>query len=443
MSEPYFLNHRFAAHTRKDWEAEAKRTLKDRDLSDFTSHTADGVEIDVLYQGVTDAPPLTQMAAVAPSIMSLVIENNGSVANAHILSELEGGASGVVLPLVRSGKMGLPCELDCLNEALAGVYLEAASLAFRPESEAIPAATTLFKEFLADQDEAYHSVSLGADPIGAAYSKGGAGVAEGLRAIAELAAKGEYSSNITLLTASGIYAHEGGATEAIELAALICSVVAFLRALEYTGVTPEKGAPLISLELSADADLFISLAKLRAARMTVARLRQAANINSHFAGLHVQTSARMMATSDVATNMLRTTTAALAAGLGGADSLTALPFTHALGKPQGLARRIARNTGAILAEESFIGAVSDPSRGAGYIEDISGKLAAQAWEHFRQIEAAGGVETPKGAGLLGDKIARAEVDRQTEISSGATKLVGANAFVNKDDQPPKTEAWPT
>lgn len=442
MPEPHFLKHRFAVHTSKDWEAEAKRTLKGRDVSDLASRTADGIEIGVLYQGENDAPPLPHMAEVAPSITSLVVENNGAAANAHILGELEGGASGVVIPLVHSGKMGLPCELTCLKEALAGVYLEAASLAFRPEAEAIPQAATLFAAFLAEQDEAFQSVSLGADPIGAAYAKGETGIVEGLSAVADLAAKEKFSSNITLFTASGIYAHEGGASEALELAALMCSILAYLRALEVAGVSPEAGAPLISLELTADADLFVSLAKLRAGRVLVARLAEAANISSHFAGLHVQTSARMMATSDVATNMLRTTTAALAAGLGGADSLTVLPFTHALGKPDGLARRIARNTGAILAEESFIGAVSDPARGAGYIEEISGQLAAQAWEHFRQIETAGGVETPEGAGLLGDKIAKADAARQAAISSGATKLVGVNAFVNADDQLPKTEAWP-
>ncbi len=113
----------------------------------------------------------------------------------------------------------------------------------------------------------------------------------------------------------------------------------------------------------------------------------------------------MMTQRDPWVNMLRTTIAAFSAGIGGADAITVLPFTAALGLPDRFARRIARNTQLLLLEESNVAKVADPAAGSGGIEDLTDKLCRAAWTLFQEIEAAGGAPAALEAGLIQEKVA--------------------------------------
>ena len=222
---------------------------------------------------------------------------------------------------------------------------------------------------------------------------------------------------------------------------MLASAVAYLRTAEAHGVAPGDAAPRIGLELAADADLFLTVAKLRAARLLWARVLEASGVTGARVRLDVQTSARMMMPADVHTNMLRTTAAALGAGIGGADAVTVLPFTHALGRPDGFARRIARNTQIILRDESFIGAVRDPGAGSGAIEHLTQSLCETAWALFQEIEAAGGAMDALRQGLVQGWIADACADRDAALAEDRLQLVGATHFRNDDDAPPEAERW--
>ena len=168
--------------------------------------------------------------------------------------------------------------------------------------------------------------------------------------------------------------HEAGASEAQELAFLAATLTAYLRAFEAAGVSP------------SDA-LLRSPSRLPSIR-TVPRRRQAArrahDHRAHRGGLqapagtmHITavTSQRMMAKRDPWTNMLRTTAACAGAAFGGADAVTVLPFTWALGAPDRFARRVARNTQLVLQEESSLGRVVDPVGGSWYVEKLTAELA--------------------------------------------------------------------
>ena len=135
---------------------------------------------------------------------------------------------------------------------------------------------------------------------------------------------------------------------------------------------------MIYFRLSADADQFLTIAKFRALRKLWARIEAACGLSPEPAYVAAETAWRMMTRRDADVNMLRTTIAVAAAGLGGADSITALPHTAALGLPDTFARRVARNTQLILLEESNLAKVADPAAGSGAIEDITGKLCAAA-----------------------------------------------------------------
>src|SRR5476651_1029384 len=120
----------------------------------------------------------------------------------------------------------------------------------------------------------------------------------------------------------------------------------------------------------------------------------------------------MMTKRDAAVNMLRMTVAVAAAGLGGADNIAVLPHTAALGLPDALARRIARNTQLILLEESNLAKVGDPAAGSGAIEDLTAKLCAAAWTQFQEIEKAGGAWAALEQGLVQKNVAAVRTERQ-------------------------------
>src|SRR5262249_19533242 len=146
----------------------------------------------------------------------------------------------------------------------------------------------------------------------------------------------------------------------------------------------------IAFLLAADADQFLAAAKFRSLQKLWARVEEAAGVTPVPARVDAETAWRMMTRREPAVNWLRATIASFAAGIGGADNVTALPHAAALGLPDRFERRMARNIQLILMDESNIHRVSDPAVGSGAIEDLTSKLATAAWTFFQEIEATGG-----------------------------------------------------
>ena len=442
------LTEGFAQHSYEDWLAEATRSLKGRNIADLQHATADGINIEVIY-AAADASAIAGMPCSAPKIISAVAEVDPAAANAALLAELEGGADGIALQFGTHGQPGLPVSGAAIETAIADVLLDAASLSLDLGSGDWPQALEAIRPLVQRVAEKSGHLNINADPIGLVVGSQaqdpadaiGAKLGTDLSTLAEFASQLKDRPGINLFSASGIPAHEAGATEAQELAAMLVSGTAYLRALDGAGHAPAKAMGWIALEMAADTEIFVNIAKLRAARALWARVAELCGTTAR-PSLHVRSSARMMAKADVHTNMLRTTTAALAAGLGGADSLTVLPFTHGLGKPDNLGRRVARNTMNILGQESFVGAVSDPALGSGLVESLTESLAEAAWKLFQAVEAAGGGTAPGSARLLTDAITTNRDARDADLKSGARIAVGVNAFVNDADIPPQVEPWP-
>jgi methylmalonyl-CoA mutase len=145
---------------------------------------------------------------------------------------------------------------------------------------------------------------------------------------------------------------------------------------------------------------------------------------------HAVTSAAMMAARDPWVNMLRTTLACFAAGVGGADAVTVLPFTQARGLPDRFARRVGRNTQLILLEESHLAKVADPAAGAGGIEDLTDKLCVAAWAQFQEIEQAGGIFAALETGFIQGKVATVRAERQAAIARRKDALTGVSEYPN-------------
>jgi methylmalonyl-CoA mutase len=138
-------------------------------------------------------------------------------------------------------------------------------------------------------------------------------------------------------------------------------------------------------------------------------------------------------------NMLRTTVACFAAGVGGADVVTVQPFDAALGLPDAFSRRIARNTQSLLVEEGSLARVLDPAGGSWYVESLTDSLAHAAWDLFTEIERAGGLAAALGAGLVAERIGSAWAARAERLAHRADAITGVSEFPNLGEQLPRRE----
>jgi methylmalonyl-CoA mutase len=274
------------------------------------------------------------------------------------------------------------------------------------------------------------------DPIGALASRGDldapwADVAE--RLAATVRSLGEQHFRGPFAVADGRVWHDGGATEAQELAFTAATGIAYLRALE--GLDDAALAGAVSITLAADQDLFVTLAKFRTMRLIWAQILSEAGLPAVPLKLHAESSWRMTTRRDPYTNILRATAAVFGAGLGGADSIAVLPYSAAQGLPDGFARHIARNTQTLLLEESNLWHAADPGSGSGYLEHVTRELGAKAWELLQSVEKAGGIVETLRAGFVQTSIAGAKVRRAERKEA----IIGTTDFAAHVEASPAIE----
>jgi methylmalonyl-CoA mutase len=229
-----------------------------------------------------------------------------------------------------------------------------------------------------------------------------------------------------LFLASGACVHEAGGGEAGELAFAAASALAYAKAMVRAGMPMAQAFSGITLGLSVDADYFLTIAKLRAARAVWARVALACDADPT-ARVEVRSSRRMLTARDAWTNMVRLTVAGFGAAAGGADSVILGQFTDALGLPTPFARRQSRNTQLVLMEEAHLGRVADPAAGSGYVEALTDAIAREAWARFQAIEAEGGIVAALQSGKIARDVAAAVAAR------AAGKIIGVTAFPPEKD----------
>jgi methylmalonyl-CoA mutase len=230
--------------------------------------------------------------------------------------------------------------------------------------------------------------------------------------------------------------HEAGGSAAQELGASIATGVAYLRGLTEAGLSVEQACAQLEFRYAATADQFLTIAKLRAARRLWARVAEVCGAPGAGAqAQHAVVSPVMMTRRDPWVNMLRATIATLAAGVGGAEAVTVLPFDHALGLPDAFARRIARNTSTILVEESHLSRVIDPAGGSWYVERLTDELAEAAWRFFRTIERDGGQAAVLRSGRLRTDLATTWAQRSKKLATRREPITGVSEFPHLGEKP--------
>src|SRR6476646_942299 len=230
--------------------------------------------------------------------------------------------------------------------------------------------------------------------------------------------------------ADGRPVHDAGGSDAQELAFALAAALAYLHALEGGDIALDRARDALSFRLIADADQFLTTAKFRALRLLWARIEEACGLTPKPVFIAAETAWRMLTQRDPYVNMLRATMATFAAGLAGANAITVLPHTLALGLPDAYARRVARNTQLVLLEESNLAKVSDPAAGSGGLETLTQQLCEAAWSLFQEIEKAGGLFASLEQGLIQRKVAATRAVREANIAKRRDVLTGATEFPN-------------
>jgi methylmalonyl-CoA mutase len=233
------------------------------------------------------------------------------------------------------------------------------------------------------------------------------------------------------ISISGYHMQEAGATAVQELAYTLADGVDYVRAALSRGLDIDSFAPRLSFFFGIGMNFFMEVAKLRAARLLWAELMQPfapKNPQSSALRMHCQTSGVSLTEQDPYNNIVRTTLEALAAVLGGTQSLHTNAFDEALALPSDLAARVARNTQLIIAEESGVPHVVDPLGGSYYVESLTASIAAAARGLIEEVEALGGMTKAVLAGLPKLRIEEAATRRQARIDRGEEVIVGVNKY---------------
>jgi methylmalonyl-CoA mutase len=238
------------------------------------------------------------------------------------------------------------------------------------------------------------------------------------------------------ISISGYHMQEAGATAVQELAFTIADGLEYVRAATDRGLDVDAFAGRVSFFFAIGMNFFMEIAKLRAARLLWARVMsrfEPKATASLMLRTHCQTSGVSLTEQDPYNNIVRTTLEALAAVLGGTQSLHTNSFDEALALPSDFAARIARNTQLVIAEESGVPRVVDPLGGSYYVEALTHSLAAHAWELIEEVEALGGMTRAVESGMPKLRIEEASARRQARVDRGDEVIVGVNRYRLADE----------
>ena len=420
------------------WRKLVERALKGASPDQLISKTHDGVAIAPLYaRDRVDGPLALRRNPGRWSILTRVDVENPEMANRLALDDLEGGADG--LHVVFAGAQGAygggltSDQEETLVRVFDSVRFDFGVPVIIEQSLSAPKTTDSILRVIDRQhiDPSLTRISFGYDPIGLQLLHGFA-PAPWTQASKTFAQQIKQLNNLGFSTGAAVadarLIHAAGGAETQELSFALATAVAYLRALTDHGVNIEKARDMIAFRFAADADEFMGVAKFRAARLLWARVEEACGLTPKPVLISAETAWRMMSRRDPWNNILRGTLASFSAAIGGADTITVLPFTQPLGAPNAFARRLARDTQLVLQDESHLHAVDDPTSGAGGFEALTRELCERAWDAFQKIETQGGMTAALEKGVFQGQVAATAGARAKNIASAKEKLIGANEF---------------
>ncbi len=324
-----------------------------------------------------------------------------------------------------------------LARALGGVDLEDTPLALDGGSNVLGALGTLVAVARrARVQPTSLSASVGGDPADELAAQGQTPANAYSHAAAATKWAAENAPGIRTWTASSRALHSAGADAATELGFTIASAIESLRRFADAGISAETAAKHVEFRFFTGSDLFMEVAKLRAARLLWSRVLELCGAPSDAAAnlhIHATGSPRTRSTRDPWVNMLRGTSETFSSIVGGAQSIATTPFDHSVGQPNKLARRVARNTQLVLRLESHLAAVADPAGGSWYVERLTADLADRAWNIMQTLESIGGVIAALEAGKVQEMVSGVLSEREKAINKRKSPLTGVSSYANPNE----------
>lgn len=462
--DPLFLDD-FPPADYGTWRPLVERELGGATFEKALCHRlADGFEIQPLYS--EDTFPTSADPARFPGIFpytrgtglphrgaswwfgSEIADPDPAAARAALAGDLELGAELVWLRLGPPGGVAWR-DAAAVGELLDGVQPKFLRLVIDAGAGTGTAAALLFAwARQAGIPAGELRGCLGGDPLGTLATTGtlAGGLDESWRELAELAAFciAEAPEMRAAMVSTAPW-HRAGATPAWELALGLVAGLETLRGLERHGLEPSRAAHQILFAHELGSEIFLEIAKLRAARLLWSKVVAASGAGEVAAADHQQiaiSSAAAATRVDPWVNLLRTTAQTFAAAVGGADGMVVRPWDAPLGRPEASARRFALTSQYVLAQESHLRAVADPAGGSWALESLTDGLARKAWSIAQNIEKGGGLAAALGRGEIQQELASLAAARRKAVSQRKTQIVGASVFPLLGEERPSRAALP-
>ncbi len=417
---PESLFSAFAPHAHQDWVAQVRTELNGKPIESLESFTPDGLKIHPMYspdfpkQKISGQPT---SAGAAWIVMEEIVVNTEAEANKEALDKLNRGANGLLFYAY--------ADVD-LEVLLKDILMQHVTLHFVIEGNA----NLVLEQWLhiakargLNIDNLKGSINI--DPIETAARTGNWQQDED----ADLEALGELLENApenikTLCVNANIYGN-AGATSAQQLG------FALAHAFDYLERFGTRHANAVWMNMAIGGNYFEEIAKLRAMRRLWKFLLNQLEAPDSTLQLYAETGFRNKTIYDPWVNMLRSTTEAMSAAIGGADEILLRPYSATFKEPLEFGNRVARNQQLILAYESYFNRVVDPAAGSYFVENLTEELATKAWEIFKEIEAQGGMIAALKEGYVQYMIAVAAAKEQELFDAGKLNLLGSNIYPNK------------
>lgn len=463
-------------YTIKDWEGMAKKELNSDDLSTLIWNTPEGIPVKPLYtlediedlETINTFPglepfirgPRATMYAVKPwTIRQYAGFSTAEESNAFYKKNLAAGQQGLSvafdLPTHRGydsdhprvvgdvGKAGVAIDsVEDMKILFDGIPLDKVSVSMTMNGAVIP----IMANFIVAAEEQGVSQEKLAGTIQNDILKEFMvrntyiyPPEPSMRIVADIIEyTSKYMPKFNSISISGYHIQEAGANCALELAFTLADGLEYIRAALSKGLHIDKFAPRLSFFFAIGMNFFMEIAKLRAARLLWSKIVKEFNPNdprSLTLRTHCQTSGWSLTEQDPYNNIIRTTIEAMAAVLGGTQSLHTNALDEAIALPTEFSARIARNTQLIIQEETNICKVIDPLGGSYYIESLTNSLAKRAWEIIEEVEELGGMTKAIESGMPKLRIEESAARKQARIDSGLDVIVGVNKYKLDNEVP--------
>lgn len=477
------LFKQFSVPTYEQWRAVAEKSLKGASFdAKLLTKTYEGITLQPIYReaDIANISLADDRPGVAPYVRGTksvadqgtqswhvcqeVVANTAEAFNQALLHDLARGQTMVNLVLDRATLCGMDPDEATADEvgdkglslfrredvdtAFQGINLGETPLYVQAGALGLPVLSMIVAHMKAGGSNiAKLRGCIGADPVATLLTEGrlpySLGTAFDVMAHTTRWAHANAPQLKTILISAEPY-HDAGGNAVTELAYSLATGVEYIQQCLERGLAIDEIAPAIQFAYSIGSDVFMEIAKLRAAKMLWSSIvaSYGGSPDSQKMTIHARTSAWTKTVLDPYVNLLRSTTEAFSAVLGGVDSLHVSAFDEAIRPANEFSRRIARNTQIILEQEAHLAKVVDPAGGSWYVEWLTDALAQKAWELFLQTEEQGGLLSSLEAGIPQQLVEQIAADKADNIARRKARVVGTNMYANVAEQFAQHEKLP-